>query len=69
MTLKVRLRGSSLKTLHFMSKYFRNHEEPKIWFAEPKSTFLDSVESAFKEGMLGQVATGRFFITNIGLDN
>ena len=25
-----------------MSTYFRNPEEPKIWFAEPKSTFLDS---------------------------
>ena len=25
-----------------MSKYFLNHKEPKIWFTEPKSTFLDS---------------------------
>ena len=29
------------KFLHFVRKYFRNHEELKIWFAEPKNTFLD----------------------------
>ena len=26
-----------------MNRYFRNHEKPEIWFAETKSTFLDSV--------------------------
>ena len=28
--------------VHFVRKYFRNQEESKILFAEPKSTFLDS---------------------------
>ena len=34
--------GREVAPFIMSGKYFRNHEEPKIWFAEPKSTFLDS---------------------------